>query len=156
MQVSEINISQTIRKTFTNLHGLECSRNKEMDVDMETVFHYTYSAAENQEVLNIRKKYLPQEETKLEELKRLDSLVQRSGMAEALIPGVGGCLVFGLGMCLAMEVIGNAMWLGILLGLVGTGGMLVAYPIYRKCFTKAKAQHTPRILELNDELTDNN
>ena len=35
-------------------------------------FSYTYSAPENQEVLSIRKKYLPREETKLEELKRLD------------------------------------------------------------------------------------
>lgn len=122
---------------------------------MENMFHYTYSAKENQEVLNIRKKYLPQEETKLDELKRLDSLVQNAGIIESLILGVGGCLVFGFGMCLAMKVIGNAVWMGILLGIVGTAGMLTAYPIYRKCFTKAKTQYAPRILELTDELTGN-
>lgn len=121
----------------------------------EITFHYTYSATENQEVLNIRKKYLPQEETKMEELMRLDHQVQSSGVMEALCAGIGGALVFGLGMCLAMKVIGNAMWLGILLGLIGTVGMLTAYPVYRKSFEKAKQEHTPRILELTAELTGN-
>ena len=119
----------------------------------ENTFSYTYSAPENQEVLNIRKKYLPREETKLEELKRLDSLVQSSGVIEALIIGVGGCLVFGIGMCLAMKVIGNAMWLGILLGLVGAVGMVFAYPVNRKVYNKVKAEYTPRILELAAELS---
>ena len=115
-------------------------------------FSYIYSAKENQEVLAIRKKYMPQEETKLEELKRLDSLVQNSGVMEALIVGILGCLMFGLGMCLAMQVIGNAMWLGILLGIAGAIGMGFAYPVNRKCYNKVKKQHLPRILELTAEL----
>lgn len=127
-----------------------------MDLDMnENTFQYTYSAPENQEVLNIRKKYMPHEETKLEELKRLDNLVQNSGVMESLIVGIGGCLVFGLGMCFAMKVIGDCLWLGILLGLIGTVGMLFAYPVYRKFFEKAKSRYAPRILELTAELTGN-
>lgn len=154
MLVREINISQTFRKTFTNLGRLECSRKKEIDRNMnENTFSYTYSATCNQEVLNIRKKYLPKEETKLEELKRLDQLVRNSGVTESLCAGIGGCLIFGLGLCLAMEVIGQMIWLGVIFGLVGTVGMLVAFPVYRKFFNKAKAQHTPRILELADELS---
>ena len=119
----------------------------------ENAFSYTYSAARNQEVLNIRKKYLPHEETKLEELKRLDSLVQNSGVMEALIIGVGGCLVFGLGMCLSMGVIGHMVWLGVIVGLIGAAGMIAAFPVYRRVFTKAKMQHSPRILELAAELS---
>lgn len=119
----------------------------------ENAFSYTYSAACNQEVLNIRKKYLPRGETKLEELKRLDRLVQNSGVTESLCAGIGGCLVFGLGLCLAMEVIGHMIWLGVILGLIGTAGMLAAFPVYRKFFNKAKAQHTPRILELAAQLS---
>jgi hypothetical protein len=119
----------------------------------ENAFSYTYSATCNQEVLNIRKKYLPREETKLEELKRLDSLVQNSGVTESLCAGIGGCLVFGLGLCLAMEVIGQMIWLGVILGLIGAVGMLAAFPVYRKFFNKAKAQHSPRILELTAELS---
>ena len=119
----------------------------------ENTFSYTYSAPEHQEVLSIRKKYLPREETKLEELKRLDHLVQNSGVTESLCAGIGGCLIFGLGLCLAMEVIGNAVWLGVILGLVGAAGMLAAFPVYRKIYHKAKAQHSPRILELAAELS---
>ena len=118
-------------------------------------FSYTYSAPANQEVLNIRRKYLPQEESKLDELKRLDHLVQNSGAVESLCAGVGGCLIFGLGLCFAMQVIGNAMWLGILLGLIGAVGMIFAYPIKQRVYNRTKAEHTSRILELTIELTGN-
>ncbi len=121
----------------------------------ENAFSYTYSAPENQEVLRIRKKYLPQEETKLEELKRLDNLVQSSGMVESLCAGIGGALIFGLGMCLAMEVIGHMIWLGVVLGLIGMAGMIFAYPVYRKFFSRAKEQYAPRILQLTEELSGN-
>lgn len=119
-------------------------------------FSYAYSAKDNQEVLNIRKKYLPREESKLQELKRLDSTVQNSRVIEALSVGVGSCLIFGVGLCLVMKAIGGMFWLGLVLGLVGIGGMIAAFPVYRKLFQKAKAEHTPRILELTEELTGNN
>ena len=119
----------------------------------ENTFQYTYSAPANQEVLNIRKKYLPVEETKFEELKRLDDAVHAAGSLESLTLGVGGCLIFGLGLCLAMKVIGDLPWLGVLLGIAGTVGMLFAYPVNRRFHNKAKAEHTPRILELIAELT---
>ena len=67
---------------------------------------------------------------------------------ESLVLGVGGCLVFGLGFCFAMGVIGNTMWLGILLGLIGAVGMIFTYPINRKCYNKAKEEYAPRSLEL--------
>ena len=121
----------------------------------ENTFSYTYSAKENQEVLNIRKKYLPQEENKLEELKRLDHFVQNSGVMESLCTGIGGALIFGLGFCLTMKVIGSAVWLGVILELIGTVGMCFAYPVYRKLFAKAKAQYAPRILQLTEELSGN-
>ena len=121
-------------------------------MEQQNGFSYTYSAPANQEVLDIRKKYLPREETKLEELKRLDSMVQSSGTMEGLSLGIGGCLVFGIGFCLAMGVIGSLPWLGVLLGLVGTAGMMLAYPINRKFYNKAKQTHAPRILELAAEL----
>ena len=122
----------------------------------QETFTYSYSAKQNSEVLEIRKKYLPREEGKLEELKRLDYTVQTSGMTESLCAGIGGALVFGLGMCLAMQVIGNGVLLvilGVLLGIVGIAGMLVAYPVYRRVFDRTKQKFTPRILELTAELS---
>lgn len=122
----------------------------------ENTFSYTYSAKKNDEVLSIRNKYLPPEESKLEELKRLDNTVQTAGITESLSVGICGCLIFGLGMCLAMEVIGHAVWLGVVLGLAGAAEMAAAFPVYRKCFSRAKEKYVPRILELSAELTGQN
>lgn len=121
----------------------------------ERTFSYTYNAKENQEVLNIRKKYMLQQDSKLEELKRLDAMVQNSGVRESLITGIGGALVFGVGFCLTMKVIGNAVWLGVILGQIGAVGIIFAYPVYRKYFAKAKARYAPRILRLTEELSGN-
>ena len=120
-------------------------------------FVYNYSAKENAEVQAIRKKYMAADENSIEELRRLDALVQNAGVMESLIAGIGGLMIFGLGMCLAMQVIGEGvllMILGILIGIVGIVGMLAAYPVYRKMYTKTKAQYSPRILELASKLTD--
>lgn len=125
-------------------------------MNQDTTFIYRYSAKENKEVQEIRQKYLPREENKFEELKRLDYTVQTSGMIESLCAGIGGALVFGLGMCLTMQVIGSGVFaiaLGVLLGIIGMAGMIVAYPIYRKVFGKTKARFAPRILELTAELS---
>ena len=126
-------------------------------MNQENTFSYKYSAKENQEVQEIRKKYLPQSESKLDELKRLDGYVQNSGVWDSLCVGIGGLLVFGLGMCLTMQVIGSGIWmivLGVLFGIVGMVGMLAAYPVYRSVFSKTKAKYTPKILELIEELSN--
>ena len=120
----------------------------------ENTFRYKYSAKENSEIQEIRKKYLPKSESKLEELKRLDSAVEIAGTLEALCAGIGGALIFGLGLCLTMQILGSGIFMmviGILLGIVGITGMLAVYPVYRKVYAKTKQQHTPRILELTAE-----
>lgn len=119
----------------------------------ERVFRYSYSAKQNEEVQAIRDKYLPHEETKLEELKRLDYEVSSAGLLQSLAVGVVGCFVFGLGMCIAMEVLSGGMVLGALIGAFGMAVMIAAYPIYRSFFRKAKTMHRPRILELVAELS---
>lgn len=125
-------------------------------MDQTNTFSYKYSAKENKEIQEIRKKYLPQSESKLDELKRLDGYVQSSGIVEGLCAGIGGFCVFGLGMCCVLQVIGSSIWmtvLGVLLTIVGLIGMIVAYPVYRSVFGKTKAKYTPRIIELSEELS---
>lgn len=125
-------------------------------MENNATFNYTYSAPQHQEVQAIRKKYLPREESKLEELKRLDHDVQCSGMIQSLSVGIIGCLVFGLGMCMAMKVIGDSMVLGVIVGIIGAAIMLPAYSVYRSVSGKVKAKLTPRILELANELSGEN
>ena len=119
----------------------------------DAVFRYSYSAKQNEEVQAIRNKYLPQPESKLDELKRLDQRVNNAGMAQSLAVGISGCLVFGLGMCFAMQVIGQSVALGAFLGLWGVVAMISAYPVYQFCFRKVKETYRPRILELVAELS---
>ncbi len=124
-------------------------------MENNTVFHYQYSAKESAEIQDIRKKYLPQQESKLAELKRLDRTVQNAGVATALCIGTISTLIFGAGMCHAMQVLGSglvAQAAGIALGLAGMAGMLTAYSLHRKLHAARKAKLAPRILELANEL----
>ena len=122
-------------------------------MEHEAIFSYRYSADENREILAIRKKYLPREESRLEELSRLDHQVQTAGLLPGLTVGVLSCLLFGMGLCFGLEVIGSTVWLGIPFGVIGIVGMAAAYPLYHRLFQKAKAAYTPRILQLAAELT---
>ena len=109
-------------------------------MNQDTTFVYKYSAKENKEVQEIRNKYLPREESKLEELKRLDYMVQRSGIIESLCFGIGGALVFGLGLCLAMQIIGNGIFmitLGVFLGIIG---MCVECLLHTPCIVRYSVQ----------------
>ena len=115
-------------------------------------FTYNYSAARNKEVENIRKKYMPKEESKIETLKRIDDRVQTAGMIEGLCLGIIGALVFGIGMCFFLEVFAGAVWLTVLFMVIGTLLMIPAYPIYRIISRKTKAKLTPEILRLSEEI----
>ena len=115
-------------------------------------FTYNYSAVRNKEVENIRRKYLPEEESKLETLKRLDYKVQSAGMIESLCIGIIGALVFGIGMCFFLEVFAGVAWLTALFMIIGTLLMIPAYPIYRRIAHRTKEKLTPEILRLSEEI----
>lgn len=115
-------------------------------------FSYNYSAARNKEVESIRRKYMPREESKLDLLKQLDNRVQMAGMIEGLCFGIVGALVFGIGMCFFLDVFAGAAWLTAILMICGTLLIIPAYPIYRRIARKTKAELTPEILHLSEEI----
>lgn len=118
----------------------------------DTTFSYTYSASRNKEIEEIRSRYVPKTENKLEELKRLDHTVQLAGILPSLCIGIIGCLLFAIGVCLALNVMEKYLLLEIFTWIVGIVGMIAAYPVYRHESKKAKAKYTPRILQLVNEL----
>ena len=118
----------------------------------ELAFSYNYSAVQSKEAQMIRDKYLPKVESALDELKRLDRAVSNAGSIPSLISGILSCLVFGLGMCFALGALPKSMMLGVLLGVIGSVGMILAYPVYRRCTNKAKDKYQSRILELAAQL----
>jgi hypothetical protein len=120
-------------------------------------FSFTYSAEQQKEVEAIRKKYLPKEEDKMEQLRRLHSIPTQKAQAASLAVGVVGALIMGTGMSLAMTEIGAvlgrlAMMIGIAVGLVGMVLVALAYPIYNRVLKKQREKIAPEILHLSDEL----
>lgn len=125
---------------------------------MENNFHYAYNAEGNQEVLNIRQKYLPREQSGLEQLKALDAKVKKAPNVFAYIYGSISAIVMGAGMSLVMTDIGaylgiaDGMLPGIGIGLVGMALALTTYPIYKAMLTARKKKYAPQILELSEKL----
>ena len=120
-------------------------------------FEYTYSAERQQEIEAIRKKYLPKEEDKMEQLRRLHSIPTQKAQAASIAIGVLGTLILGTGMSLCMTDLGAvlghlAMVIGILTGLLGLVMVALAYPVYNIVLRKERQRIAPEILRLSDEL----
>lgn len=116
------------------------------------VFSYTYSAKEQEEVKQIRKKYMPKEADKMEQLRMLDRSVTRKGTAVSIVMGIIGALTLGIGMCCAMVWMGRWFVPGIVIGLVGIILASLAYPLYTHITQKEREKVAPEILRLTDEL----
>lgn len=137
-------------------------RNTTKGVYMENnhSFSYTYSAAQQQEVQEIRKKYLPQEEDKMSRLRRLHNTATQKAQVASLVLGIIGALFLGSGMSLFMTDLGQflgmgttiSMVLGILAGIVGLGLVALAYPVYNRVLTKERQRIAPEVLRLSEEL----
>ena len=125
-------------------------------------FCYTYSAKEQEEIKNIRKKYTTPEvsEDKMERLRRLDKSVADKATRKSLIVGIIGALIMGTGMSLVMTDLGEifgayqnaALYIGILVGIVGIVLVGYAYPVYNRVLKKERERIAPEILLLTEEL----
>lgn len=122
-----------------------------MDQNEET-FEYRYSAKQQEEIEAIRRKYLPKEEDKMEQLRQMDKRVSRKGTIISIIIGVIGCLLLGIGMCCTMEWAGRWFVPGIIIGVIGIVMIALAYPLYERITKKERKKIAPLILKLTDEL----
>ena len=106
---------------------------------------------------SIAKDYAPKESSKIVALKKLDNKAKLPATIFTYSFGIISALVFGTGMCLAMQVIGNGLAgfvLGIVVGIVGIVGCGVNYPIYKKMLEKGKAKYAYEIVQLAREIAD--
>ena len=115
-------------------------------------FSYTYSAEEQQELKRIREKYLPKEENKMEQIRSLDSKATGKATMIAIIIGVIGALLLGVGMCCTMVWQGKWFVPGILVGIIGIGIVAIAYPVYNKTLKTEREKIAPEVLRLTEEL----
>ena len=108
---------------------------------------------------SIAKEYAPKDHSKVVALRKLDTKAKLPANIFAYSFGITSCLVAGLGMCLAMQVIGSGtahMVLGIVIGLVGFAACGITYPVYRKMLAKGKEKYAFEIMELAREISEEN
>lgn len=106
---------------------------------------------------SIAKEYAPKDSSKIVALRKLDRRAKLPANIFTYTWGIFFTLVFGTGMCLAMEVIGSGltgMISGVALGVVGMAGCAVNYPIYKKMLEKGKNKYAYEIVELAREISE--
>jgi len=106
----------------------------------------------------IANEYAPKDTSKVKALKRLDAKVKLAPTIFTYTFGVVCSLILGVGMCLAMKVIGNGsvlmMALGIIIGCVGILGVSINYPIYKTFLNSRKNKYASDILSLAKEISE--
>ena len=121
--------------------------------EKKDTFHYRYSARQQEEIRKIREKYIPKEESKMEQLRQLDESATRPGTIAAIVVGIIGALLLGIGMCCTMVWAGQFFIAGIIIGVIGIAVVIAAYPIYNRITGKRREKLAPEIMRLTDELS---
>ena len=120
-------------------------------------FKMTYSAQQQEEIQSIRQKYVPQAESKMDQLRALDAKVTQKATMVSILAGVIGAMLLGCGMSLIMSDFGAALGtaalpVGIAVGVIGLIPVALAYPLYNRTLKKEREKIAPQILQLTDEL----
>lgn len=126
-------------------------------MENKETFKFTYSAGQQEEIELIRKKYLPKEENKMEQLRALDASVNKKATMLSIIVGVVGTMLMGVGMSLTMSDFGKILGdfgfvAGIVIGIAGIGILACAYPLYHHTLKNEREKIAPEIIRLTDEL----
>lgn len=106
---------------------------------------------------SIAKDYVPKDNSKIIALKKLDNRAKLPAILFAYSFGIASSLVVGVGMCLAMQVIGSGMAGmigGIVIGVVGFISCGVNYPLYKRKLEKDKAKYAYEIVELARQISE--
>ena len=106
---------------------------------------------------SIAKEYAPKDNSKIVALRKLDRKAKLAATVFTYARGIVFTLIFGTGMCLAMQVIGSGlpgMVLGIVIGIIGMVGCAVNYPIYKKLLENGKKKYAYEIVELAREISE--
>ena len=118
-------------------------------------FEFTYSSKQQEEVEKIRNKYVSKEESKMEQLIRLDKQAERPGTIASIAIGIIGSLILGVGMCCTLVWNSSLVIFiaGIVIGIIGMIMAGFAYPIYKKITQKERAKIAEQVIALSNELS---
>lgn len=101
--------------------------------------------------------YSKKDTSKVIQLKKLDNKVKQGPFIFSITFGIISSLIFGTGMCLAMNVIGGTtlfMIVGIIVGIIGIILMIINYPIYKKMLNHNKEKYSEDIMTLAREIAE--
>ena len=113
-------------------------------------FNYTYSSIHKEEIEKIRNKYVQNQESDLDELRKLDQKVTNTATFGSILVGIVGVLVFGTGLSLVLSF--GKMILGIIVSFFGLLVMGCALLVNKFITKKLREKYGPRILELSERL----
>lgn len=113
-------------------------------------FIYNYSAKQQEEIEAIRRKYVDQQETQFQKLKKLDNQVSHQANIIGISLGVIWTLIFGLGLCCVLKW--NLYFIGSFIGIIGLIGMGINVPLHHFLLKKFRQKIAPQIIALSDEL----
>lgn len=121
-------------------------------MDKQETFEYTYSAKQQEEIEEIRKKYLPPEEDKMALIRKLDRDVGKKATMIAIIVGIIGAIIFGAGLSICLVSDSKNYIYGIPMGIIGMIICAITHPLYQTIVRKERARIAPQILALIEEI----
>ena len=102
--------------------------------------------------------YAPKETSKVIALKKLDRKAKMGANIFGYTFGIIMTLLFGIGMCFSLKVIGSGeLWqdiLGYIVGVIGIIGVSINYFIYKKILAKGKQKYGNDIIALANEIVE--
>ena len=108
----------------------------------------------------IANEYSLKKTTKVVALKKLNHKAKMPAKIFGYVFGIVSSLILGIGMCFAMDVIGNgdtlSMVIGCIVGVIGMVGMVINYFIYKKILDYGKNKYSYDIIQLATEISKEN
>lgn len=122
---------------------------------MADKFEYNYNVPTPKEQETIKKilaEYEPKNAVseKVNYLKKLDFKVKVLPTIIGYVLGIGGILIFGVGLTSILEW--DNFLLGIIISIIGIIIAGISYPIYKWIFTNMKNKYSNKIIELSKQL----
>lgn len=106
---------------------------------------------------SVANQYSHKEESKVIALKKLDRTAKLPSEIFTYTFGMASALVLGVGMCLAMGVIGGGTQAsfvsGIIIGLAGILGVCINYPLYIRIRKNGMDKYAGDIMRLANEIS---
>ena len=105
----------------------------------------------------IAKDYAPRNNSKIVALKKLDMKAKLPATIFTYTFGIISALIVGIGMSLAMQVIGSGsvgMVGGIIIGIIGFVLCGINYPVYKRMLERDKSKYAYEIVELAREISE--